>query len=152
MIEQVVEVLNKNKFIYLIGNGGSASTCSHFANDLLSRGYKAISLVDNVSILTKIANDIGYDYVFREQLETMFSAGDVLIAISASGNSPNLLKAVEYANIFGTTVAIVGFDGGQLLKLCKLVIHTVTDIGEYEEAEDKHVEVCHIITKKLENK
>uniref|UniRef100_A0A6M3LAS6 Putative SIS domain-containing protein n=1 Tax=viral metagenome TaxID=1070528 RepID=A0A6M3LAS6_9ZZZZ len=149
MIEEVIKMLGNVNHIYLIGNGGSASTCSHFANDLRSHGYRAMSLVDNVAIITKIANDTGYEYVFEEQLETLFTSDDVLIAISASGNSPNLIKAVEYANKLGTTIAIVGFDGGQLAKMCTLVIHTETNKGEYEIAEDKHLAVCHTIAKRL---
>lgn len=148
-IDNVVDLLYKRRYIFLIGNGGSASTCTHFANDLLKRGYRGISLADNQATLTRIGNDSDFTFVFREQLETLFLPGDVLIAISASGNSPNLINAMEYANGFGTTVAIVGFDGGRLLKLCDLAIHTVTDIGDYEDAEDKHLVVCHTIAKRL---
>lgn len=150
MIKEVIKKLGEVNYIYLIGNGGSASTCSHFANDLRSHGYRAMSLTDNMAIITKIANDTGYDYVFEEQLETIFTDNDMLIAISASGNSPNLLKAVEHVNQYhpkAITVAMVGFDGGKLAKMCKLVIHTVTDKGDYEGAEDKHLAVCHAIAK-----
>jgi len=151
MIEDLVNLLkeNKNSYIYIIGNGGSASTASHLSNDLFAKGCKAISLADNSSIITKIANDSGYEYIFKEQLEVFFSKGDILIAISASGNSPNLIKAVEYANTLGTTVAIVGFDGGKLSKICKLVIHIPTCKGNYETAEDLHLAVCHKISKGL---
>ncbi len=149
MIEQVIKILNKTQFIYIAGNGGSASTCSHFASDLRKHGYKAISLTDNLPSLTRISNDIGYEHVFVEQLKALFSVGDFLFVISASGNSLNLLRAVEYVNNLGVTVAIVGFDGGKLSKLCKFVIHTITDVGDYETAENKHLEVCHAIAKKL---
>lgn len=149
MIENFIKCLDRNKFVYLIGNGGSASTCSHFANDLVTRGYKAICLADNVENITRIANDKGYEYVFVDQLKVFFSVGDILVTISASGNSPNLLKAVEYANKLGTTVSIVGFDGGKLAKICHIVIHTETNKGEYGYAEDKHLAVCHSIAEKL---
>jgi len=149
MIEQIVNVLDKTHYIYLIGNGGSASTCSHFANDLTKYGYKAISLTDNAAIITRIANDISYEDIFKEQLKVLFAYGDVLIAISASGNSPNLLKAVEYANTLGLTIALVGFDGGQLSKMCKVVVHTPTEIGEYEKAENLHLEACHAVAVRL---
>ena len=151
MLDKVIACIDKIKFIYTIGNGGSASTCSHFANDLTRHGYKAISLTD-VAVITRIGNDFGYEEIFVNQLKVLFGKGDILVAISASGNSPNLLKAVDYANTLGTTVAIVGFDGGKLLKLCNLVIHTITDIGEYEDAENKHLEVCHMITRTLGSK
>lgn len=149
MIDSVIKCIDKEKFIYIIGNGGSASTASHFACDLTTHGYRAISLTDNNAIITRIGNDIGYDDIFLEQLKLYFNKGDVLVAISASGNSANLLKAVEYANQLGITVAIVGFDGGELADMCNFVIHTPTDKGDYEGAEDKHLEVCHTIAKRL---
>ncbi len=152
MIEQFINSLDKTKFVYLIGNGGSASTCSHFANDLGKHGYRAISLADNSAVITRIGNDIGYDKIFVEQLKVFFDKGDTLVAISASGNSPNLVNAVEYANTLGNTVAIVGFDGGKLAKMCKIVIHTVTEIGDYEIAEDKHLAVCHAVAVRLGSK
>lgn len=148
-VKDIVNALSKDKFIYIIGNGGSAATASHFACDLTSHGYKAISLVDNQSILTRIGNDIGYDYVFEEQLRIYFAPGDVLVAISASGNSENLIKAVEYVGNKGITIAIVGFDGGKLADMCDLVLHTETKQGEYELAEDKHLIVCHAIAVEL---
>jgi len=153
MLKEVITAISKANFVYLIGNGGSATTCSHFANDLLSRGIKAISLVDNVAVFTKIGNDTGYDQVFKEQLQTLFGADDILIAISASGNSPNLLNAVDYVNktfpYSSMTVAMVGFDGGRLADMCDLVIHTATELGDYEGAEDRHLEICHKIAKIL---
>lgn len=149
MIDVVVDKLRTSNFIYLIGNGGSAATCIHFANDLVSSGHKAISLVDPSNI-TRIANDYGYRYIFEHQLKILFDVDDALIAISASGNSDNLITAVEYVNsIGGLTVAIVGFDGGILKNICTHVIHTSTDIGDYERAENEHLKVCHHIAKAL---
>lgn len=149
ILNEVINELRKRNFIFLIGNGGSAATCIHFANDLLSAGHKAMCLVDQSNI-TRIANDKDYKFVFVDQLRVLFSENDALIAISASGNSANLVEAVNYINsIGGLTVAIVGFDGGVLKKICTSCIHTSTEIGEYEEAENEHLKVCHQIAMSL---
>src|SRR5215210_3259625 len=90
--------------IFFIGNGGSASTASHWVNDLTrwrDRPFRAMSLTDNVAVLTAYGNDFGYDMVFKMQLETLLSSGDMVVAISASGNSPNVVNALEYANDLG---------------------------------------------------
>src|SRR5579863_6552322 len=107
--------------IFFIGNGGSAATASHFANDIAIGTYavkppfRAISLCDNLATITAIANDFGYDQVFVRQLQVVARPGDVLVAISASGNSPNLLRALEYAGDHGIrTVALTAFDGGKM--------------------------------------
>ena len=149
-LDKVVYELRGKNFIFLIGNGGSASTCTHFANDLMSSGYKAISLADNVANMTRIANDRDYKYVFEDQLKVLFRENDALIAISASGRSFNLIRAVDYVNsVGGLSIAIVGFDGGALANICKYVIHIPTGVGEYEKAEDEHLKICHQISKEL---
>lgn len=140
--------------IFCIGNGGSAATSAHFATDL-SWGRnktdhdrpKAISLTTNTSILTALSNDIGYDSVFSEQLKTFLKESDIVFAISASGNSPNILKAIEYANSVGaTTIGLTGFDGGKMKSICRECIHIDTNHGEYELVEDVHHAICHMLS------
>jgi len=155
-IGQVIEVFFRAREgghrIFFIGNGGSAATASHFANDVAigtrstSKPFKAISLTDNNAIITAIANDDGYDQIFVKQLEVLMERGDVVVAISASGNSPNVVKAVELANFVGnTTVGFTGFDGGKLRQLCTHVVHIGTDRGEYGPVEAMHVVLVHLI-------
>jgi D-sedoheptulose 7-phosphate isomerase len=143
--------------IFLIGNGGSAATASHFANDLSigprklgAQAYRAISLSDNTAVLTAAGNDLGYDTVFVEQLRTLLDAGDVVIAISASGNSPNILKAVEYANQLGAvTIGFTGFDGGALGSMVSEHVNVATPNGDYGPVEDLHLMLNHLISSYL---
>ncbi len=142
--------------IFFIGNGGSAATASHFANDIgigtRSEGppFKALSLTDNNAILTCIANDSGYHRVFVEQLRVHLEAGDVVVAISASGNSPNVLEAVEYARARGNVIiALTGFDGGQLRQAANVCVHVATNRGEYGVVEDTHMVLDHLISSYL---
>lgn len=151
-VDVLLHARQNRKTIYFVGNGGSAATASHFANDLAigtrcpELPFKVVSLTDNVPVLTAIGNDFGYDQLFVKQLEVHMERGDVLVAISASGNSPNIIKAVEFANAMGnTTVGLSGFDGGQLKKLCKHVIHVQTNKGEYGPVEDVHMFLDHLI-------
>jgi D-sedoheptulose 7-phosphate isomerase len=144
----------RSALVALAGNGGSASTASHFANDLVKAArvegrhlFRAVSLADNVSALTAHANDHGYDTVFAVQMDSLFQAGDVFIAISASGNSPNVLRAVERAKeIGGCTIGLVGFAGGALAREADIVLHTPTESGEYGPVEDVHLVLNHMIT------
>ena len=146
--------------VYLVGNGGSAATASHWANDLMigtrdapGPALRAVSLVDNVPVLTAIANDREYADVFVRQLEALFQRGDVLIAISASGNSPNVVRAVQHANDSGgTSVGILGFDGGRLKALCRIPIVVATPAGEYGPVEDIHMIIDHLITTWLKDR
>ncbi|MBF0194271.1 MAG: SIS domain-containing protein [Magnetococcales bacterium] len=144
---------NKNT-IFFIGNGGSASTASHFAQDLATVGRKAgvdsfstLSLTDNNSYITALGNDIGYDHIFSEQMRYLFKEGDLLIAISASGNSPNILVAVEFAKkLGGKTFALAGFDGGKLAQIADNAITVLTPKGEYGPVEDGHMIIDHVVT------
>ena len=141
--------------IFLIGNGGSATTASSMANDLgfdivkktkTKKPFKFLSLTDNNSVVTAIANDIGYDEIFLNQLKIHFRKGDQLIAISASGNSPNILKAVKwFKNQKGKVISFLGFDGGKLLKLSDIVLHVKTQKGEDGPVEDAHLIINHIL-------
>ena len=151
-IETLLEAREKRANIFFIGNGGSAATASHFANDI-SIGtndydvpFKAISLTDNLSILTAIGNDFGYEEVFVRQLRILGQLGDVVVGITASGNSKNLIKAFEYAGKIGIkTVAITAFDGGELKKIADEGIHVTTCLKEYGPAEDAHMILDHLI-------
>lgn len=157
IIDQIERVRAEGKTIYLIGNGGSAATASHMAEDLAfgtrmreGERIKALSLTDNQPYVMAAANDIGYDSIFEEQLKNLMLPGDLLIAISASGNSPNVVKAVDYANRHGgISVGLVGFDGGQLRESCHIVLHVETQHGEYGPVEDIHLILDHIITEYL---
>ena len=142
----------EGKNVYFIGNGGSAATASHFANDLAigtrskKLPFKVMSLTDNSSVITAIGNDYGYDQVFVKQLEACLGSGDLLVAISASGNSPNILKAVEYTKEnSGITIGLTGFDGGELKKIVDHVIHVPTVKGDYGPVEDVHMILDHVV-------
>ncbi len=139
------------RFVFIIGNGGSGANASHLCEDLAKctlrdfenqRRLKVLSLTDNTPWLMAIANDISYERVFVEQLKNLASAGDLLLAISGSGNSPNILRAVEWANENGlTTVGITGFGGGTLKSLAQENLHApVDDMGI---AESVHLAVFH---------
>lgn len=146
--------------VFLAGNGGSAATASHFANDMMlgtkaarGRVLRAVSLADNVPVVTALANDRQYADVFLGQLEALFQPGDVLIVISASGNSPNVVRAVEYANTHGgTTVGLLGFDGGRLKALCHCAVVVATPSGEYGPVEDVHLAIDHLLTSWLKTR
>lgn len=143
----------KKGSIYIIGNGGSAATASHMANDFSCglklrgiRDFNVLSLVDNVPVCTAIANDIGYENIFYAQLKDRLKGMDILLAISCSGNSGNILKAVHYARSSGTMViGLTGFEGGALRDLSDINFHVATDKGEYGIVEDIHMMLDHII-------
>ena len=163
-IEEVTKlILEKSRDgqdIFLVGNGGSAATASHFATDLVQCSqpeaglyFRAISLADNVPLLTALSNDKGYEEVFTGQIRNLFRKNDILIAISASGNSPNVIAAVRLARqLGGAAVGLVGFDGGELAQICDYVIHAYTNKGEYGPVEDIHLIIDHMITSYLRMK
>jgi D-sedoheptulose 7-phosphate isomerase len=137
------------------GNGGSASTASHYITDWnkmgnLAKGtkFRGISLCDNIGLITAYANDISYDEVFVGQLKAIMDEGDLVIAVSGSGNSPNVVKAVEYANANGgETLAIVGYDGGALKRVAK---HTfLVSSFDMQLCEDMHLMFGHLVMKSL---
>lgn len=140
--------------VYIAGNGGSAATATHLANDLGKATrqpnrphFRVLSLSDNVSWLTALANDEGYERVFVGQLESFARPGDVLVVISASGNSPNLVRAVEWATTQGvSTIGILGFDGGALRDLVGELLWVPTAIGAYGPAESAHSVVADVVT------
>ena len=151
-IETLLNARKRKATVFFIGNGGSAATASHFANDIsigtndYEEPFKAISLTDNVSILTAIGNDFGYEEIFVRQLRVLGQPGDVVVGISASGNSANLLKAFEYAKKTEIkTVAITAFDGGKLKNMADESIHVPTGLKEYGPAEDAHMILDHLV-------
>ena len=151
-IQTLLEARQRGAFIFMIGNGGSASTASHFANDFAigtnsyEKPFRVISLTDNQAVISAIGNDFGFEEVFVRQLQVLGKEGDVVVAISASGNSPNLLKAFEYAKTAGIrTVAITAFDGGKMKTMADEGIHVPTGPKEYGPAEDAHMVLDHLI-------
>ncbi len=151
-IETLLDARERGATVFFIGNGGSAATASHFANDLAigtqdyEKPFRVVSLTDNVAVITAIANDYGYDEIFSRQLNVLGKNGDVLIAISASGNSPNLLKAFEHARSAGIkTVALTAFDGGKMRQCCDEGVHVPTGPKEYGPAEDAHMVLDHLV-------
>ena len=152
VMELFLDARERGKKIIFIGNGGSAATASHFANDiaigtrLTEKPFKALSLTDNNAILTALGNDEGYEHIFTKQLEIYMEPGDIVVAISASGNSPNIVSAIEYTRSQGNVgIGLVGFDGGELLDLCDVCIHIKTAKGEYGPVEDLHMILDHLI-------
>ena len=155
-VKTLLDARSKNATIFFVGNGGSAATASHFANDLAigCSGYKdsfrAISLNDNVPVLTAIGNDFGYDEIFVRQLRVHGKQGDVIVGISASGNSQNLINTFKYAKSVGIkTVALTAFDGGLMKSLADEGIHIPTELKEYGPAEDAHMVLDHLVSSYL---
>lgn len=138
--------------VFLVGNGGSSATASHMANDLMLgvgkngvEGFGALALADNPAVLTAIANDEGYEHVFDRQIEALAEPGDVLVAITSSGNSTNVLRAVECARRMGLrTIGLVGMGGGAVAPLCDAAIIVPSD--DHGAIEDAHMALDHLIT------
>lgn len=141
--------------IFVAGNGGSASTATTMANDIgfgvllktkVSPPFRVFALTDNTSVMTAIGNDTGYDNLFTGQLGMYFRPGDRLLAISCSGNSPNILAAAEYVkDNGGRVIAFTAFDGGKLGELADVRVHVPTERGEYGPAEDVHLIINHVL-------
>ena len=158
-IARVVEILREARLtgrqIFIMGNGGSASTATHFVCDLAKNTrrtglphFRVIGLTDNMAIFSAYANDEGYEQVFEAQLDNLVNAGDIVIGISASGNSQNVLNAVSLAKRRNAvTVGFTGFDGGQLRGLVEVNVHV--DSRVIEHVEDVHLMLEHMIVKTL---
>jgi D-sedoheptulose 7-phosphate isomerase len=150
-VDQLLAAYQADRQVMLVGNGGSAATASHFAGDLSKgtrqpghRPWRVIALTDNVPLLTAWANDVSYDEVFARQLDALVNPDDVLVAISGSGNSPNVLNAVRVARERGAvTIGLTGGSGGALRLLVDLCITVPT--GEMSFIEDCHLMVAHLI-------
>jgi len=152
LIESLWDAFERDASIFLAGNGGSAAAASHFAQDLakgtladlrMTRRFRVISLADNVGFITALANDEGYASVFEQQLRNLGRRGDLLVAISGSGHSENVLRAVHTAHSLGMrTVGVTGFDGGKLRELADVSVHVpVEDMGM---AEALHGVIFHL--------
>ena len=151
-IEVLLDARDRGAMVFFIGNGGSSATSSHFANDLAFgtreyvKPFRVLSLTDNVAIMTALANDNGYDEIFKRQLSVYGREGDILVGISASGNSPNIVKAFETAAELNIkTIAITAFDGGKLREISNQGIHVPTKEKEYGPAEDAHMILDHLV-------
>jgi len=154
-VNQAIELFKDaraaGRHIFVCGNGGSASTASHFACDIVkgasyNRGqrFRIMALTDQIATLTAYANDVSYDCVFVEQLRNFAQPGDLVMCISGSGNSPNVIRAMEYANSIGCrTLALTGRDGGKLGPLAQLNIQV--EAPHMGRIEDAHMIVCHMI-------
>lgn len=155
LISDLQEARMNQRQVFIMGNGGSASTASHFVADLAKNtrwknlpDFKVLGLTDNMAILSAYANDEGYENVFAQQLASFVSPHDIVIAISASGNSPNVLKAVELANrVKARTIGLTGFDGGKLGPMVDLHVHVPSKI--IEQVEDFHLVIEHMVVKTL---
>ena len=154
VIDEVVRELlrgdEEERTVFLFGNGGSAALASHFACDLgkgtiVGNGrkrFRAVALTDNVPLMTAWANDACYDEVFAEQLQNLVAHGDIAFAISGSGNSRNVLRALEVAQAAGLfTIGLTGFQGGKMKSLCDLCVVVPSD--NMQVIEDFHLSVCH---------
>jgi len=164
VVERLYRAYVEGRTVLVIGNGGSASTASHMACDLSKNvfgqfpggaaptgRFKVLALTDNVPTITAWANDTEYSRVFSEQVRTFVDAGDVVIAISGSGNSPNVVQAVQLAKRMGAyTIGFLGFGGGRLGSLvdCPLVVVS----AEYGPVEDIHLMLNHLVTECLKRK
>jgi len=154
-VNQAIELFKDaraaGRHIFVCGNGGSASTASHFACDIVkgasyNRGqrFRIMALTDQIATLTAYANDVSYDCVFVEQLRNFAQPSDLVMCISGSGNSPNVIRAMEYANSIGCkTLALTGRDGGKLGPLAQLNIQV--EAPHMGRIEDAHMIVCHMI-------
>ena len=148
----LLRVYENENTIYIFGNGGSASTASHYVCDFnkgvsikLTKKFRFVCLNDNIATVMAIANDCGYENVFSMQLEGKLKEGDVVFAISGSGNSKNVIKAVEYAKSQGNEViSLIGYSGGKLLELSDYPIHA--KINDMQIAEDVHMMLCHMMS------
>jgi D-sedoheptulose 7-phosphate isomerase len=155
LVEEFENVRVAGNTIFIIGNGGSATTATCMANDIgfdiikkcsTDKPFRVLALTDNVSVMTAIANDVGYQNVFLNQLKIHYRQGDKLLAISASGNSPNVVVAAEWVKEQGgRVISFVGFTGGKLKEISDVVVHVKSEAGEYGPVEDAHLVLNHIL-------
>ena len=152
VIESIFRTVVSNQVIWIVGNGGSSATASHFAADLMrpvnQQKYRvrAMSLGESIPRVTAIGNDFSFEEVFERQVKSLASSNDLLILLSASGNSPNLVRGIRQAKEMKLlTISLVGFQGGILKSESHHALHFKTDLGAYEAAEDAQSIVCHYI-------
>ena len=157
MLNVLEHAYEDEKTIFIMGNGGSAATASHFVCDFnkgicesRSKKFRMISLADNVPSMLALANDIGYESIFVEQLKCLFKPGDYVIGISGSGNSENVIQALEYAKENeGITLALTGYSGGKLYPLADHNVHV--NIDDMQIVEDIHMVLDHLMMRVLKN-
>jgi D-sedoheptulose 7-phosphate isomerase len=155
IVKMLIDAYNEERHIFVAGNGGSASTASHFACDLnkgvsygLEKRFRVISLPDSLPSVLAYANDVSYDSVFVEQLINFYRSGDLVIGISGSGNSENVLRCIRHANEHGgKTIGLCGFDGGKLASLAH--VSFVARVNDMQKVEDLHMVVVHMLMQAL---
>jgi D-sedoheptulose 7-phosphate isomerase len=155
LVEEFESVRAGGHTIFVAGNGGSATTATSMANDIgfdvikktgTEKPFRIFALTDNTSVLTAIANDVGYENVFLNQMRIHYRQGDRLLAISASGNSPNVVVAAEWVKKQGgRIISFVGFTGGRLKEISDVVVHVKSESGEYGPVEDAHLVLNHVL-------
>jgi D-sedoheptulose 7-phosphate isomerase len=156
--EQLLDCNRRGGTVFVLGNGGSASTASHFACDLAKGtrvdgrpSFRVMPLTDNVAMITAWGNDTSYERVFAEQLVALVRPGDVVVIISASGNSPNVLLAAQAAHEAGaSTIAMTGHSGGHLRHIVGTLISS--PVGSIEQVEDVHLVIAHSLCVALRNR
>ena len=163
-VEQFLDILvdayDNDRTVFVIGNGGSAANASHFANDLTkgtlksmdqTKRFRGMSLTDNVALMTAFANDEGYASMFEQQLRTFSRPGDIVVAISGSGNSPNVISAIEWANANGLhTVGVTGFGGGKLRQIAQTKVHV--PLNDMCTSESVHSVIFHYVAIELQKR
>ncbi len=155
MVCTILDAYESQNQIFIMGNGGSGATASHLVCDInkgccidLDRKFKMMCLNDNIPTMLALANDISYDVVFVEQLKNFFNPGDLVIGISGSGNSENVLRAIRYASANGgRTIGWSGFGGGELAKFAELAF--VVDSNDMQQVEDGHMIVAHMLMQSI---
>lgn len=158
LADSLLTAWQENRQVFICGNGGSAANALHIANDLVygaakdkEKGIRAIALTGDISVITCIANDVSYEDIFSRQLEVHAQSGDILIALSGSGNSPNIVKAILSAKDIGMkTFAILGFSGGKCLELADVFIHF--QVNDMQISEDMQLIVGHMVMQWLREK
>jgi len=160
--DEFVQAREGENTIFIAGNGGSATTATTMANDIgfdiikktgTNKPFRVLALTDNNSVITAISNDVGYENIFINQLKIHYREGDKLVVISASGNSKNVVLAAEWVKSMGGTVlGMLGFDGGELRKICDISILVPTLPGDYGPVEDMHLMINHILAHWFQNK
>jgi D-sedoheptulose 7-phosphate isomerase len=155
LVEEFENARATGSMIFVAGNGGSATTATSMANDIgfdiikkcgTDKPFRVLALTDNTAVITAIANDVGYGNVFLNQLKIHYRQGDRLLAISASGNSPNVVTAAEWVKEQGgCVISFVGFSGGKLKEISDVVVHVKSEAGEYGPVEDVHLVLNHIL-------
>jgi len=154
-LDLLINTVASDKKIITCGNGGSASTASHYITDwnkmfnlATGKKFRGVALTDNIGLITAYGNDINYDSVFSGQIDALMDEGDLLVVVSGSGNSPNILRAIEAAKCAGgKTIGVLGYDGGKALPLCDEVFHAPS--WDMQICEDIHLSFGHLVMRTI---